>query len=331
VARRAFCRSHGDAMQIIGAFDQERRASGTSPREWVERARTRARSQGEVRENDIVVADVISRMLARQAMHDRMAYRTMYFESGSDVNSFSSLTPGPDADSVSGVRPRFEEGRAAAPPQAACGGPPQAAVAAISDGDGGREAGDDWRVAIHEGSHCLSGPILFGVDSLGGATIVQSATFGGLCWGPRNSAALGLTGGVSIDLCDQMRAAMPADGEPILGGSEIHAHVRGRVVDLLSGSEGERLLCDDGPPWPAESDLEQARNLASIVCSSAETVELFLSYCRAEAAALVAKHRASIQAVATALIEHRTMAGAEIIAVVAECVSREALAVERLR
>jgi hypothetical protein len=96
-----------------------------------------------------------------------------------------------------------------------------------------------------------------------------------------------------------MRALMPDDGEPIVCVGEIHAHVRGRCVDLLSSSEGERLLCADGPPWHAESDLTQARNLASIICSSNEAIELYLKFCRAEAASLAAKHTASIRAVAT--------------------------------
>lgn len=242
-----------------------------------------------------------------------------------------SFAPSPGLGSEGEGAPQsttFDEGRIA---RATRVGPPQAAIAGIVGGDGGREASGDWRVAIHEGSHCISGLVLFGADSLGGATIVPSASFGGLCWGPRNSAALGSTEDVPLDLCDQMRALMPGDGESILNGSEIHAHVRGRCIDLLSGSEGERLLCPDGAPWPAKSDLARARSLASIICISVETVELFLAFCRAEAAALVAKHRASIRAVAAALVRHRTLSGEQIVAVVADSVAREAIVAERAR
>jgi len=157
---------------------------------------------------------------------------------------------------------------------------------------------------------------------------VPSETFSGRTWGPTNAAA---TEDVPVNLCERMRELMPDDGEPIIDAAEIHAHVRGRCVDLLSGSEGERLLCADGPPWFAESDLAQARNLASIICSSNERIELYLDFCRVEAAALVAKHSASIRAVAAALIEHRTLTGSEIVAVVAESVAREAMAAERAR
>jgi hypothetical protein len=197
--------------------------------------------------------------------------------------------------------------------------------------DGPRTKADDERIALHEASHCLSGLVLFGPDSLGGSTIVPSEKFGGITWGPTNSAEFGSTDDVPVDLCEAMRAPMPDDGEPIIAVSEIHAHVRGRCVDLLSGSEGERLLCADGPPWHAASDAVQARNLASIICSSNEAIELYLDFCRAEAATLVAKHSASIRAVAAALIEHRTLTGSEIVAVVAESVALEAMAAERAR
>jgi hypothetical protein len=212
--------------------------------------------------------------------------------------------------------------------------PPPIGAASGADGrevDVNRCEEDDWRVAIHEGTHCLSGLVLFGPGNLGGSTIVPSAKFGGLTWGPTNSAEFGSTDDVPVDLCEKMRAMMPEDGEPIVGVGEIHAHVRGRCVDLLSGSEGERVLCTDGPPWHAESDLTQARNLASIICSSSEAIELYLDFCRAEAASLVAKHSASIRAVAAALIEHRTLTGSEIVAVVVESVGRKAMAAERAR
>ena len=129
----------------------------------------------------------------------------------------------------------------------------------IIDGDG-RSAADDLRIAIHEGSHCLSGLALFGIDSVGGATIVPNETYGGRTWGKLNSAELGSSReDIPSDLCDQLRAVMPADFHPKSGASEIYAHVVCRVTDLLSGTEGERLLCGADAPWLAESDLIQAR------------------------------------------------------------------------
>jgi ATP-dependent Zn protease len=194
-----------------------------------------------------------------------------------------------------------------------------------------RSAADDAHVANHEASHCLSGLVLFGVDSLGGSTIVASETAGGSTWGKRHSAELGSTeDDVSSDLCDQLRAVMPADFEPKSDASEIYAHCFCRVTDLLAGSAGEKLLCADAP-WLAKSDLTQAERIASIVCTSAEAIELFLGFCRAEAENLVAKHCVSIQAVAAALIRHRTMTGDQIVAVVADSVAREAMIAEQKR
>jgi hypothetical protein len=233
------------------------------------------------------------------------------------------------------ARQPLAEGRAVAIPSSARGEPPQP-IGAASGADGRevepRSAADDERIAAHEAAHCLSGLVLFGPGSLGGATIVPSEKFGGRTWGPTSSAEFGSMEheDVPVDLCEAMRRLMPADGEPIVSVSEIHAHVRGRCVDLLSGSEGERAFCDDGPPWFAESDLAQARNLASIICSPS-AIDLYLDFCRAESASLVAKHSASIRAVAAALIEHRTLTGDQIVAVVAESVAREAMAEEQAR
>jgi len=46
-----------------------------------------------------------------------------------------------------------------------------------------RSDADDFHVAAHEASHCLSGLVLFGAGSLGGSTICPSKTYGGLTWG----------------------------------------------------------------------------------------------------------------------------------------------------
>jgi hypothetical protein len=249
-------------------------------------------------------------------------------ETGRGVFTPLASLPGPGDARGKVARLFFAEGRSACHSAVRVEPPP---IGAASGADG-REACDrDQRIATHEASHCLSGLVLFGPGSIGGSTIVATEKFGGLTWGPTNSAEFGSMDDVPVDLCEAMRAMLPHDGEPIVGGSEIHAQVRGRCVDLLSGAEGERLLCTDGPPWLAESDVIQAKRLASIVCSSAETAELFLAFCRAEAASLVAKHSASIRAVAAALIEHRTLSGDQIVAVVAESVAAKAMADERAR
>jgi hypothetical protein len=61
------------------------------------------------------------------------------------------------------------------------------------------------------------------------------------------------------------------------------------------------------------------------------SISIWISVAPKRLATLVAKHSASIRAVAAALIEHRTLTGGEIVAVVAESVAREAMAAERAR
>jgi hypothetical protein len=318
-------------MIILRSAEANRIEYGANPHAeaW---ARAHGRDNGGGSERH---ADRIARMQARARMVERQAssyVENFDFETGRDVVRSSTSLPGADIFRGGDVGPPFlAEGRGGselprAPPcseQVPDGG---SFIPAVGHAD--RSAVDEKRVAIHEASHCLSGIVLFGAQSLGGATIVPSDTFSGKVWGPTNAEE---TGDVPRDLCEAMRALMPVDGETIVDAGEIHAHVFGRCIDLLSGSEGERLLCADGPPWHAESDLAQARNLASIICSSNVAIELYLDFCSAEAANLVAKHNVSIRAVAAALIEHRTLTGDQIVSFVAESVAREAMAAERQR
>jgi hypothetical protein len=285
-------------------------------------------------------SDILARMNSRarirerQAVHDRLqASHVEFFESGRGI-ARSSSSPGLDdrAGEGSVVQSQIAVGRAAGPPWAVRGEPTRPAGSGIIPAADGcasdRSEADDERIAIHEAAHCCAGLSLFGPQSLGGATVVPSDQYSGRTWGPSNAVE---TGDVPRDLCERMRALMPTDGEPIADAAEIFAHVFGRCVDLLSGSAGEAMLCTDGPPWPAPSDLTQAQRLASIVCCSPSAIEHYLAYCRVEAANLVARHRTSIEAVAAALIEHRTLTGDQIVSVVAESVAREAMAAERQR
>ena len=84
--------------------------------------------------------------------------------------------------------------------------------------------------------------------------------------------------------------------------AEIFSHVHVRVVDLMAGTAGELLLHPECPPWIAHSDVRQARALASLICSSEEAITAYLEFGREEAGALISQHRASVLAIAAALM-----------------------------
>jgi hypothetical protein len=79
------------------------------------------------------------------------------------------------------------------------------------------------------------------------------------------------------------------------------------MTDLRAGTASETLLYPDAEPWVAHSDIEQARSLASIICSSESSIDAFLQLGLAEAKSLILRHRAAVLAFAEALIIRRTL------------------------
>jgi hypothetical protein len=60
-----------------------------------------------------------------------------------------------------------------------------------------------------------------------------------------------------------------------------------RVVDLMSGTAGELLLYPGCTPWVAHSDIQQARALAGLICTSEATITAYLEFGAEEAKALI--------------------------------------------
>jgi hypothetical protein len=86
-----------------------------------------------------------------------------------------------------------------------------------------------------------------------------------------------------------------------------------------------------GEPTPAYSDMAQERALASLICSSPESVESFVGFCMAEAAALLRPREHIVRALTDELRNRRTMTGTEIDETIARAVAAKALADEHQR
>jgi hypothetical protein len=100
------------------------------------------------------------------------------------------------------------------------------------------------------------------------------------------------------DLCEAIGDLMPGAGEPHVNAAEIFSHIQVRVVDLMAGTAGELLLHPECPPWVAHSDIRQARALASLICSSEDSITAYLEFgC---IGALIGRHRAPVLAIAEA-------------------------------
>jgi hypothetical protein len=248
------------------------------------------------------------------------------------ATAFASLArlPGPGGARGEVARPQFDDGHAVHSP--ACVEPSQPVAAA--HGDDGREdqprsAADDERVALHEiGGHALVGRLL-GCE-VGGCTCEPGPDFGGLTWGPAHDRRAKFSSQDAASICAIIGPAMPAPGEKRDNVVDVFMHVHTRVVELVAGSVAEALFLP-GEPWPADSDRAQERALASLICSSPESIEAFIDFCMAEAAALLRPREHIVRALTDELRNRRTMTGIEVNETIARAVAAKAADAEMRR
>jgi hypothetical protein len=167
----------------------------------------------------------------------------------------------------------------------------------------------DVRIAYHESAHLTVGRALGA--AFGGATIVENTDlgYGGLCWGTDHKAAFSSEG--SSTVIEQISSLMPGDGDTRDDDTTlIYAHVHNRVVELCAGSEAERMQFGDA--WAATDDRKQEKALVALIYSSPEAQRLFIEACAAEARAILGRHADVVDALAAALVEHRTLDGEQI-------------------
>jgi hypothetical protein len=191
----------------------------------------------------------------------------------------------------------------------------------------GRTPAQDSHIASHEAGHCLIGRVF---DApIGGATIEPGNGFAGLVWGPSGDRSKLSTGGEQ--LFREARPLLPSLGEPRGDAAPLIAHAHTRCVELLAGQVAELVLHPEDPPLNSSNDRHQAEAFAGIVCCSPAAIDSFLDYAATEATALLTAHRPVLEAIATALILHRTLDGQEIDAVIAAALAIEDARTEQQR
>jgi hypothetical protein len=220
---------------------------------------------------------------------------------------------------------------------------PVAAAGALRDGDAGlladggrglhvlgrRSPETDRRIAIHEAGHVVAGRALG--QLVGGVTIEPGENYSGATWGPNSDPSSFFTSEETIATCAALSSLMPAFGEPRDDAAVELVQTHARVIELLAGTEAERLLYPDEPPLNAPHDVAEARAHAALICCSPAAVGAFLAYAKIEASELIRLHRHLVQAIAAALIERRTLDGIAIDIIIADTSAREALRIERER
>jgi hypothetical protein len=219
-------------------------------------------------------------------------------------------------------------GEGIAPPMSA-----GSAAAVIGAGlpDDGREPdrseADDIRVCFHESSHAAVGRRW---SDLGGMTAVAGDGFSGRCWGPQFESRFANDDDRTPSLCAKIARLMPQPGESRAEVADIFLHVHNRVVELVAGTEGERMFCD-GEPWFAADDERQAFALASLVTSSPAAAVAFIEFARIEAISLLTASAHIVRALAAELRIKRTMDGATIDRCIEQAVTTKAAEIEARR
>jgi hypothetical protein len=98
-----------------------------------------------------------------------------------------------------------------------------------------------------------------------------------------------------------------------------------RIVELVAGSVAEALFLP-GEPWPADSDRAQERALASLICTSPESIDAFIKFCMTEAAALLRPREHIVRALTAELLVRRTVSGDQVDTIIMQAVAAKALA-----
>ena len=186
----------------------------------------------------------------------------------------------------------------------------------------------DHQIAVHEAAHCLIGRI-FDMP-IAGVTIEPGPDFLAKVWGPGSTHYSKLSDG-GQELLVQVQPLMPRIGESRNDLAPLISHAQVRCIELLAGRVAEEMFFPDQPVLGGDNDQRQAMAYARNVVCTDDAVADFISYTRVEAASLLERYHSMVEAVANALIERRTLSGAELDAIIASALAAQDLAAEHTR
>jgi hypothetical protein len=193
-----------------------------------------------------------------------------------------------------------------------------------------RSAADDFKIAVHEGAHCVGGRAMGA--SFGGVTIeptVAGVGLAGRARGVGGHPAGKLEDLAKFPMVQQIASIMPLVGEDRTAAAAIYQHVHSRVVELLAGGMGEQLFFPDEPVMTAYFDVTEAAAFAALICSTPKSVEAFLEFAKVEAFEILTAHKTAVLAIANALIENRTLDAGQIDNCIATAEAQDAAAEAR--
>jgi len=187
-------------------------------------------------------------------------------------------------------------------------------------------------IAVHEAGHMIVSRFL-GLP-IGGATIVASADFGGLCFSPDtdpNKVTATALREEAESRCNDAMTLLPLPGERRDCTASWLVHAQSLVMESMAGFAAEFLAGFDRELEAGSTDYSVAKLYARSIVMSDEAVEGLLASGRADATQILKNHWDSVEAVALALDEKQTLSGVEIDTIIMEAEQRAVMLAEKQR
>jgi len=159
----------------------------------------------------------------------------------------------------------------------------------------------DRKISIHEAGHAVASFILL---TCAGATIEYVDGHYGRVWS--NDAALEPDSESVESICAALAPLMPGALDSEL--EQAHCH----CIEYLAGITAEELFCSEPPLANTTHDIDAARAVAALIVGEISHVDAYIKFTARETRALLIAHAAKVLAVASALVEHRTINRAQI-------------------
>jgi hypothetical protein len=134
-----------------------------------------------------------------------------------------------------------------------------------------------------------------------------------------------------VDVCARLEKLTPILGSDRVESSEYYIRSQNNVIELVAGECAELVLHPELESLGAKHDFVEANAFARIAVAAQPAVAALISYCRAEATALLTSNRNILNALVEALIKRGTLDGDEIDEIIADTISALAVEAERVR
>jgi ATP-dependent Zn protease len=103
----------------------------------------------------------------------------------------------------------------------------------------------------------------------------------------------------------------------VIEANRLHVTIYARIIQALAGVESDRLFFPDRNPLAATTDMQQAMAHARLIAIDLKAALALIDRARADARHILIANKHQVDIVVEALLEHKTLDGAEIAAVLA--------------